>query len=102
MIRFGAEPTAAGGLDPQAVAGRQLSLRLRGQRLAVEQVATRRSGLPAVAALGRMTAALADQRVSHRLQGLQLPGDALAAPGSPRATAPTARRELLDQAGVVG
>src|SRR3954468_15140236 len=71
-IRFGPVPTAAGRFDSEPIAAGELPLGLRGDRFAVEQVAPGIARLPAVPAVWRMPAALADQREAHRLPRLQL------------------------------
>src|SRR5688572_11457231 len=67
------------GLDPQAHARPQATRRLRGQLLAVEQVAPARAGLAPVRAARRVAPALGEQREAHLVERLQLAHDAVAA-----------------------
>src|SRR5262249_36501969 len=99
---FGAESTAAGGLDSQAIPGLELALALGRHGLAVEQVAPGRSGRATLPAGWGGPAALADQRVAHRLQGLELARDAAPAAVASRAAAAVAHRELGDSQRVLG
>src|SRR5262245_4150919 len=91
---FGAESTPAGSLDAQAVSRSEPALALGGHGLPVQQVASLRSRRAAIAAGRRMPSALADQRVAHRLECLQLARDAVAAAVRTRPTAAVAHREL--------
>src|SRR5436190_7205658 len=84
----GSLPTLGGGtvaapawsLDPEAVAGLQLALGLRRQRLAIQQVAAGLAVGAAVAPTRRVATALGDQGEPHRRQSLDLSHDPVAAP----------------------
>src|SRR5947209_13485830 len=69
---------AAGSLDPQALAGAQYARRLARQLVSVEQVAARLPRMATARAGWRTPAALGDQRVVERPQGLQLTHHAVA------------------------
>src|SRR4051812_36336016 len=73
-------------LDPKSLTRPQATARLRRQRLAVEQVAPARAGLPALRARRRVATPLGEEREAHRLARLDLPHDAVPAPAPPRST----------------
>src|SRR6266540_4761923 len=102
MIGAAAVAAAPGGLDPQPIARRQLSLALRRDRLAVQQVAAGRPWAAAVPPVRGVAAALSDQGEAHRFDRLQLAHDPVAAAlgAIPAASAP--HRELPDQHRVIG
>ena len=89
----------AGGLDPQALAGRERAGRLGLDRPAVEQIDADGPVLPAVGAARRVTAALGDQRELHRLERLELADDAVAAAVSPGAARAAAALERTTRSG---
>jgi hypothetical protein len=78
-------------LDRQHVSGVEPALRLGRQRRAVEQVAPDRPVLASVASARRVAAALGDQGEAHRLAGLELADDTVAAVVATRAAAAAAR-----------
>src|ERR1044072_9447761 len=63
---------SAGGFDPQSVARLEVAFSLAGEGFAVEHVPPGRAATPTVPPAGRMAATLADQRVAHRLQRVDL------------------------------
>src|SRR6185437_4659045 len=77
-IEVSITPTS-GGFDAQSLSGLQLAERLRGQLLAVEEVAPGRAIGAALRALRSMAPSLGDQRVAQRGECLDLPDDAVAA-----------------------
>src|SRR5215207_4995578 len=88
-------------LDPQCLAGRETTARLRRQLLAVEEVAAARARPAAGRARRRVAAALREQGEAHGGERLDLPDHAVAAPlraGAARAAAdrvlPDPQREL--------
>src|SRR5215208_2918743 len=74
-----AMPATSRCLDPQPLTRAQATARLRGQLLAVEQVAPAGARLPARGARRGVPAALGEQGAAHLRQGLQLPYDPVAA-----------------------
>src|SRR5437764_891325 len=74
-----AMPATSRRLDPQSLAGAQATGRLARHLLAVDEVAPRLARLAAVGPGGRMSAALAYERVMHVGQRLQLTYHAVAA-----------------------
>src|SRR5215204_30591 len=87
-------PTSTGGLDSQAIAGAQRTRGLRGQLIAVQQVAARLTVTAAVGAGRRVLTALREQRVAHVGERLDLPDHAVAAALVAVASAAAAQRVL--------
>src|SRR5688572_20435144 len=84
-------------LDPQSLTAPQATARLRRELLAVEQVASGRAGGAAAGARRAVPAALGEQRVLHRLEGLQLADDSVAAVVGSRAARPAPDGVARDQ-----
>src|SRR5829696_3421651 len=95
-IPFGPVPTAAGGLDPETIALRELPFGLRGNWFAVDEVAPRCAVLAAFSAARGVPAPLADQREAHRLDRLQLAHDPVPTAVSPAAAASPSHRKLAN------
>src|SRR4051794_18986341 len=89
-----AMPATSRRLDPQSLAGAQATGRLARHLLAVDEVAARLARLAAVGSGGRMSAALAYERVMQVGQRLQLAYDAVAALVLARAARASPQRVL--------
>src|SRR4051812_6726832 len=87
---------AAGGLDAQSLARAQRAQRLGTDVGAVDRVAPHRPRAAPVGARRSMPAALADQRVGHVLERLDLPDHAVAAAVGAVAARAAADRVLRD------
>ena len=79
-----AEPPAAGSLDPDDVAGGQVTCHLGGQLLAVQEIAPGSARQAALGSLRAMGPPLRDHREAAGLEDAELPDDPVAAAVSPR------------------
>src|SRR5262245_48254262 len=101
-VRLRTESAPARRLDPEAIAGAQIPLALGRDRFAVEQIPTRGTRGAPLPALRGMPAPLADQRVAHRPERLELACDSVATSVAALAAAPVPYRELCDAHRILG
>src|SRR5207342_2423970 len=92
-VRDRSETPAARRLDPDEISRGEVARDLRGNLLAVQEIAPEGSRLAAPCALRCPCAALADERQAARIEHVQLPNDPLAAAVTP--TPPGAEPQLV-------